>query len=139
MGVSLTRKYNDGQWTPSRYQSFIKSALRSASVRWPPRYQTLNDSFVAVKVNEKTGRKAKHFECAMCKNHFPQKDVQVNHKKPVIPLSGFISWDDVIERLFCEKEGLEVLCKPCHKAVTAEENKERKEYNDRQKRNAKNN
>lgn len=129
----MTRKYNNGDWTRSRYESFIKSALRSASVRWPPRYLTLNEAFVDVRTNEKTGRKAKHFECAMCKNLFPQKDVQVNHKEPVVPPTGFTTWDDIIERLFCEKEGLEVLCKPCHKDVTAEENKLRKEYNAKRK------
>lgn len=134
----MSKKYNSGKWTESRFQSFIKSALRSASVRWPPRYETLADAFVGVKTNPKTGRQAKHYECAMCVGHFPQKDVQVNHKEPVIPTSGFTSWDEVIERLFCEKEGLEVLCKPCHKAITALENKERKEYNDRQKQRAKN-
>lgn len=133
----MTKKYNSGQWTESRYQSFIKSALRSASVRWPPRYETLNDAFVGVKINPKTGRKAKHYECVMCAGHFPQKDVQVNHKLPVVPTSGFTSWDEVISRLFCEKEGLEVLCKPCHKKVTADENKERKEYNERKKRSTK--
>lgn len=133
----MTKKYNSGQWTESRYQSFIKSALRSASVRWPPRYETLNDAFIGVKINEKTGRKAKHYQCARCLNAFPQKDVQVNHKLPVVPTSGFTSWDEVISRLFCEKEGLEVLCKPCHKEVTADENKERKEYNERKKRSTK--
>ena len=132
--ADMTKKYNGGQWTESRMHSFIKSALRSASVRWPPRYTTLNDAFVEVKTNEKTGRKAKHFECAACKGHFPQKDVQVNHKESVVPLTGFISWDDIIERMFCEKEGLEVLCKPCHKIETDKENQQRKELNDKQKR-----
>src|SRR5690606_27014935 len=123
----MTKKYNGGKWTESRMHSFIKSALRSASVRWPPRYEVLNDAFVGVQVNEKTGRNAKHFQCAKCNKLFPQKDVQVNHKESVVPLTGFSSWDDVIARMFCEKEGLEVLCKPCHKIETAEENKKRKE------------
>lgn len=119
-------KYCNGEWTQSKFNSFIKSSLRTASVRWAPRYTTLNDAFVGVKVNVKTGRMAKHFECVMCCEHFPQKDVEVNHKIPVVPVEGFDSWDQVIERLFCEKDGLEVLCKPCHRVVTAEENKIRK-------------
>lgn len=119
----MTRdKYNDGKWTKSRFNSFIQSALRTASVRWEPRSMTLNDAFVGKKINVKTGRLAKHFECSLCHEHFPQKDVEVNHKIPVVPVEGFDSWDAVIERMFCEKNELEVLCKPCHKTVTAEEN-----------------
>lgn len=129
----MNKKRNGGAWTESRYQSFIKSALRTASVRWPPRYETLNNACVGVKVNEKTGRKAKHYECVMCVGHYPQKDVQVNHKEAVVPLSGFTSWDDIIERLFCEADGLEVLCKECHKTITKEENDERRAYRKTQK------
>lgn len=119
---------NNGDWTESRYQSFIKSGLRTASVRWPPRYTTLAEACVGIKTNPKTGRLAKHYTCNGCKLEFPAKDVQVNHKEPVIPLTGFVSWDDVIERLFCEKDGLEVLCKPCHKIITKQENDKRKEH-----------
>lgn len=104
----------------------MKGALRSASVRWPPRYETLADAFVDVRTNEKTGRKAKHFQCAKCHGIFPQKDIEINHKVPVVPVKGFDSWDGVIERLFCEKDGLEAMCKPCHKECTKSENEARK-------------
>lgn len=125
----MTRdRFNGGQWTKSRFNSFIKGSLRTASVRWPPRYETLNGAFVERKVNVKTGKLAKHFKCAKCGEDFPQKDVEVNHIDPVVPVEGFDSWDSVIERMFCEKEGLELLCKPCHKATTAEENQLRKKY-----------
>ena len=121
-------RFNGGQWTKSRFNSFIKGSLRTASVRWPPRYETLNGAFVERKVNVKTGKLAKHFKCAKCGEDFPQKDVEVNHINPVVPVEGFDSWDSVIERMFCEKEGLELLCKPCHKETTAEENQLRKKY-----------
>lgn len=116
------KRYNSGQWTESRFNSFIKSALRSASVRWPPRYETLADAYVGTIKNVKTGRMAKHYQCNCCKNAFPAKDVQVNHIVPVVPVDGFDSWDAVIARMYCEKDGLEVLCIPCHKQVTQEEN-----------------
>lgn len=116
------KRYNSGQWTESRFNSFIKSALRSASVRWPPRYETLADAYVGTIKNVKTGRMAKHYQCNSCKNAFPAKDVQVNHIVPVVPVDGFDSWDAVIARMYCEKDGLEVLCIPCHKQVTQEEN-----------------
>ena len=117
---------NGGEWTEARYRSFVKSALRSASQRWPPKFHSLNEACTVAKINVKTGRMAKHYKCNQCKNDFPAKEVEVNHILPVVPTSGFTTWDEVIERMFCEKEGLEVVCKPCHKAITKEENKERK-------------
>lgn len=124
----MAKKRNNGQWTEARYESFIKSALRRASVRWPPRYQTLKEAFVEKKVNKETGRQAMHYECAKCKEHFPAKQVEVNHKEPIVPVTGFDSWDGVISRMFCEKDKLEVLCKPCHKLITKEENDARREH-----------
>ena len=121
------RKYNNGEWTVARYTAFVKGGLRSASQRWPPKYKVLSRAFVGSRINPKSGRLAKHYQCSNCKDAFPAKDVEVNHIIPVIPVAGFDSWDGVIERLFCEQEGLEVLCKPCHKEITKQENAERKE------------
>lgn len=120
------RKYNNGEWTEARFNSFIKSALRSASQRWPPKYRVLSRACVGTKTNPRTGRLAKHYLCQSCKNEFVAKDVEVNHIIPVIPISGFDDWGKTIERLFCEEDGLEVLCKPCHKSLTKQENEERK-------------
>lgn len=86
----------------------------------------LSRAYVGQRLNRSTGRVAKHYQCAKCLEAHPGKDVQVNHIIPVIPVNGFTTWDDVINRMFCEENGLEVLCKPCHKAVTKEENDERK-------------
>jgi 5-methylcytosine-specific restriction endonuclease McrA len=124
--VEKNKPYCNGEWTQARFNSFIKSALRSASQRWPPKYLVLQDAYVGIKTNPKTGRQAKHFHCKSCGEAFPQKEVEVNHITPVVPIDGFDSWDGVIYRMFCEKDGLEVLCKPCHKAVTKQENELRK-------------
>lgn len=117
---------NGGTWTEARFNSFVKSALRSASQRWPPKYTVLNEACVGQKINPKSGRLAKFYTCAKCQDDYIAKDVQVNHISPVIPVTGFDSWNGVIERIFCEKEGLEVVCIPCHKNITEEENQERK-------------
>ncbi len=122
----ITKTRNNNTWTEARFNSFVKSALRGASQRWPPRYTVLSEAYVGQKINPKSGRLAKHYKCSRCLNDFPQKEVQVNHKTPVVLLSGFDSWNGVIERLFCEKEGLECVCIPCHKTITKEENDERK-------------
>jgi hypothetical protein len=117
---------NNNEWTESRFHSFVKGGLRSISQRWPPKYQCLNEACVGVKLNQATGRMAKHYLCAVCRAECPLKAVEVNHIVPVVPVTGFDSWDGVIERLFCEKDGLEVVCKPCHKAISKVENEQRK-------------
>ena len=118
---------NGNQWTEARYNSFVKGGLRSASQRWPPKYETLNAACVGQRINPKSGRLAKFYTCNSCKDDFVAKDIL-----PVVLTSGFDSWEGVVARMFCEKEHLEVLCKPCHKLVSAEENKERK--NERSKK-----
>lgn len=115
-------------WTPSRIQSFIKSALRSGSQRWPPRYEALNKAKRGKIINSQSGRLAEHYECASCHCLYPAKLVCVDHISPVVPVSGFVSWDDVIARMFCPVEGLQVLCKTCHSIKTKEENAQRKIY-----------
>lgn len=113
---------NGGQWTEARYQSFIKSALRRASTRWGPVYQARKDAEVGKRINKSTGRMAMHFECACCSEAFPAKQVAVDHIDPIIdPAVGFTNWDETIERMFCEAEGLQVLCKECHDAKTKAE------------------
>ena len=122
-----SKKRCGGLWTEARYNSFIKGALRAASVRWPPRYQCMHEAFIERAINPATGRLAKLYRCKKCEGAFPAANMEVNHIIPVVPTSGFDSWDGVVERLFCEKDGLEALCKTCHKKVTKEENQQRKE------------
>ena len=110
---------NGGKWTEARYRSFVTSTLRAGSRKWPPKYETLNAAKTEKKINKATGRLAQHYLCAMCEQEYTQKDVQVDHIKPVIdPKKGFISWDTYIDRMFCEGKNLQVLCKVCHAEKT---------------------
>lgn len=123
--------FNGGDWTESRFNSFIKGGLRSISKRWGPRYQCLNNAEIGKKINVKTGRLAKHYTCNCCKGEFVAADVQVDHISPIIdPEIGFESWDSIIHNMFCEADNLQVLCKTCH---ADKSNKERQIAKQRRK------
>lgn len=118
---------NDGEWTIGRYRSFITSTLRSGMRRWPPKWKALKAAELGKKTNKKSGKMAMHYKCAMCEKEYTSKDVQVDHIEPVVnPTTGFVSWDVYIDRMFCEKHNLQVLCTSCHKTKTKEEKDESK-------------
>jgi 5-methylcytosine-specific restriction endonuclease McrA len=103
------------------------SALRAATRRYPPKYETLNEAKTEKKVNKKTGRLAQHYRCNACKQEFPAKEVQIDHVIPAIdPKVGFVDWNTFIERLFCTKDNLQCLCTSCHDKKTREEKETKK-------------
>lgn len=103
---------------PNR-NTFAKGALRRASLMWPP-----------ISEARRLARKERgRYECAMCKELFKDKEVQVDHRNPVIDIKeGWQGWDSYIERLFCEVEFLDVLCKTCHDVKSAHEVQMRKYF-----------
>jgi len=133
--LEMKRKtWNSGNWTEGRFNSFVTSTLRAGARRWAPKYETLNAAKTEKKINEKTGRLAQHYRCELCLKEFTAKDMEVDHIKPVVdPLTGFESWDVFINRLFCEAENLQAICKPCHKVKTLKEKQERKNATNKQK------
>jgi 5-methylcytosine-specific restriction endonuclease McrA len=122
-GASGEKTRNSGNWTQARYNSFVRSALRGAFRRWQPKYDVLKDAYTRVKQNKASGRQAKHYRCAVCKKEWPLKQMSVDHKTPI---GTFTSWDDFIERLYCEKTNLQALCKKCHLIKSNKEKKENK-------------
>ena len=116
-------KSNVEGWTDGRYRSFITSALRGAMRRYPPKWQALEIAFVGVKINKKTGRQAKHYQCASCGGEFTSTNVQVDH---IIPIGSCDTWDEVIANMFCTVENLQVLCITCHAAKTKKERQQKK-------------
>ena len=110
-----------GEWTEARYNSFVKSSLRQATRRWAPIQHAKKDSWVY----------RGFYKCASCEAVVPltlkidgksHKNVIVDHIKPIIdPAVGFTTWDECIERMFSEKDNLQVLCKACHDVKSNEE------------------
>ena len=110
------RTRNNGTWTEARYWGFIRSALRSAFQRWGPKHECRKRARV---------RRGK-YRCAVCDGIFSAKDTQVDH---IIPAGSLNKYDDLpefVERMFCEVDGFQLLCKDCHQIKTNQEREERK-------------
>lgn len=119
----------------TKLKSWIISGLRRLSMRYPPRNDALREAKTEKKINALTGRLAQHYKCAGCGGEFSLKNVCVDHLLPVVsPKEGFINWDVYIERMFCPKENLQVLCSKCHDIKTAKEKEEKNENKRNSKR-----
>jgi len=116
---------NGGEWTEARFTSFVMSQLRGG--RWPQKYKAIQAAYIDDGINPETGRRCKLHRCEECNDCFPASKMQADHIEPIIPLTGFDSWGAVIERLYCEVDGFQAMCKPCHKIKTKEENRIRRE------------
>jgi 5-methylcytosine-specific restriction endonuclease McrA len=110
-GKRVARPRNSGTWTEARFWSFIRSALRGAFNRWGPKYKA--------KAACKEGRN--QYRCSGCNALVGNKDIEIDHKVPAGSLKGYQDLPGFVERLFVEEEGLQALCKTCHKAKTYEE------------------
>ena len=116
----MSKPYNGGKWTEARMRSFIMSAIRRA--KWPPKYEALKDAFLERGINPKTGREAKLHKCAQTGVIAPQSHFQVDHVESVVPeewgdstrFLGY-NWNELLPRLFCEKDNLQAVTKEWHK------------------------
>ena len=112
---------NSGEWTEARFNSFIKSLLRQGTRRWGPIHK--------VKAEARVSRGL--YECKACKQHVGptyrdgrkrKQNIFVDHIDPIIdPAVGFTTWDECIQRMFCEADNLQVLCKECHDTKSEKE------------------
>jgi 5-methylcytosine-specific restriction endonuclease McrA len=73
------------------------------------------------------GKRVRNFYvCNECTAVFPRKGVSADHVHPVVdPKVGFVDFNTYITRLFCERDGFQIICDECHNAKTAKERKVR--------------
>ncbi len=128
----------NGRWVEERGR--VKGAIRRTFRLSPQMKETLNRARVElppkIKKDGEPGKKNQvRYTCAVCKQLFPQKYVQVDHIVPVVPLwmpEADMSYDDIVRGVFCALDNLQVICSTpmkhndgnasCHKLKTDEEN-----------------
>ena len=124
----VDKPYNSGMWTEARFHSFIKSALRAASNRWGPKYEVQKAARIERGIYLCAGYKRKPHSVPASlppkQGNKRRRKVTVDHIVPIIdPTKGFETWDKLISNLFCEVDGLQLLCSDCHTDKTKDERK----------------
>jgi hypothetical protein len=121
--VTDEERYADGEWSKAKFVAFVKSQLRNGSQKWPPKHKVLGAA----------RRERGVYECAGCKQNVPvtikshknsgrERNIFVDHLLPIVPPeTGFTTWDDFINNLYCDSSNLQVLCSECHSKKSAEE------------------
>lgn len=110
---------NAGTMTESAFWSFIRSALRQKSRWWKPITQCKMKARRPYKGPNK--RQKFEYQCKECQQWFPDKQVNVDHITPAGTLRCANDLPGFVERLFCEIDGLQVLCSKCHDKKTKQE------------------
>lgn len=117
--VLVPKPRNAGTMTESAFWSFIRSALRQKSRWWKPILQCKLAARRAYKGPNK--RQKFEYQCAICEKWFQEKKINVDHIVPAGSLNCAADLPGFVERLFCEKDNLQVLCEKCHDEKTKTE------------------
>mgnify|MGYP003704300339 CR=1 FL=1 len=116
---STPKPRNAGTMTESAFWSFIRSALRQKSRWWKPIAQA--KQLAKRKYKGPNKRQKFEYQCNVCKDWYPDKEINVDHIIPAGTLRCANDLPGFVERLFCEIDNLQVLCNVCHNKKTQNE------------------
>jgi len=125
--VEKTR--NSGTMSEAAFWSWIRAKLRTASMYWKPVSEARNA--VKVPYDGPNKRQKVAFICNQCGNAFSAKQINVHHIKECGTLTCAEDLPQFVKNLFCEVDGLMVLCVGCHDSFHKGEFKLKKKKNAR--------
>ena len=108
----MTKKkdYNAINKDPEAFEkfkhNFVIRHLRLATYKWPFKHMA--------KSLQRLDRGL--YKCQSCQKAFGPKEIHVDHIEPIVNITGFISWDEYINKLFVTTDKMQVLCIQCHEA-----------------------
>jgi len=92
--------------------NFVMQALRRATYRWAFGHMAMKRQHIDRGL----------YQCETCKSAFGPKEINKDHIEPVVPVTGFESWDQTIKRMFVKSDQYQILCLNCHTQKTNIEN-----------------
>lgn len=112
----IPRTHNGGTMTSAAFFGMLRNMFRQKSMHvWKPISQVKNEAKVLYKGTNKRQRVA--FKCGQCGNEVASSKCAVHHKVPCGSLTSFADISSFCQRLFCEKDGLILLCDKCHTEI----------------------
>lgn len=109
-------------------KALIKGALRRLMARSPMVKRVYEQN---LHPTAKGIRGGKQYICNHCKKTFPSNRMAVDHIKPVVPINSNIqemSYEMIVNRIFCPISNLQLLCETCHQIKSKEEREQRKQH-----------
>lgn len=110
-------------------RGLIKGAIRRVFSRSELRKEALQLSRLEGYYNAERPRVTKWSRCPDCGESTPTYLMEVDHVIPVIGIAESLddlTWDQLVDRLWCDIQNLRAICKPCHSQKSTQENKERR-------------
>lgn len=110
-------------------RGLIKGALRRVFSRSELRRQAI-EAVTIEHTDPNRPRVKKWGYCTHCGEVTPRYLLEIDHIEPVVPMDKALedmSWDELINRLWCGIKGLAAVCKTCHLTKSKEENRIRRE------------
>lgn len=108
----VARTMNHFTMTPSGFFGFLRSRLRKMSIAWIPIRECKKNVRIPYVGDNK--RMKWLYVCEKCKEAVPEKCCAVHHLESCGQLKSFEDLPGFCKRLFCEIEGLILLCDSCH-------------------------
>jgi 5-methylcytosine-specific restriction endonuclease McrA len=108
-------------------RNLVKGAIRRVFSRSDLRRAVIEASIVKYQDHNRPRVKTWCL-CGICEKPTPKSYMEVDHIDPIIPIDSALehmSWDTVIDRIWCEENNLQAICEECHDKKTSEERKQR--------------
>lgn len=112
----------------AKERNLVKGALRRVFSRSELRRLAIQSSTIDY-IDPERPRVKKWSKCSQCGKNTPTYQLECDHLEPIVPVNTTLenmSWDDVVERIWCSVDNLRAVCKDCHKKKTKLENRERR-------------
>ena len=111
-------------------RGLLKGAIRRVFSRSELRKQVL-DAYETEHVDPKRPRVNKWAWCSVCGEVSPKYKMQVDHQDPVVEIHSSLeqmTWDELVDRIWCERNNLTVMCISCHTSKSKLEMKARRAH-----------
>lgn len=104
----VEKPFNNGTMSKAAFFGSIRATLRNSSRWWKPISEAKKLAKRAYKGPNK--RQKWEYQCNICKGWFTDKEVAVDHIVEAGSLKDYNDLPAFVKNLFCEVDGLQVLC-----------------------------